>query len=86
MCKTKDKNIACSLDIHITKQGWFKYKITTVFYNQYGEDYAQGEESAFSLSEIKDTIANNIFWAVNKRNINRDCIHIINHTNKYIKY
>ena len=32
MCKTKDKNIACSLDIHITKQGWFKYKITTVFY------------------------------------------------------
>ena len=38
------------------------------------------------LSEIKDTIANNIFWAVNKRNINRDCIHIINHTNKYIKY
>lgn len=86
MYETKEKNIPCSLDIHIVKTGWFKYKIYTVFYNQYGENYAQGEETAFTVRETLVIVRNNIFWAMAKRNIKRDCIHAINHTNKYIKY
>lgn len=86
MYETKEKNIPCNLDIHIVKAGWFKYKIYTVFYNQHGENYAQGEETAFTVRETSVIIRNNIFWAMAKRNIKRDCIHVINHTNKYIKY
>lgn len=86
MYETKEKNIPCSLDIHVIKTGWLKYKIYTVFYNQYGEDYAQGEETAFTIKEVSILIKNNIFWALKKKNIKRDCINIINHTNKYIKY
>lgn len=82
MIKVKDP---ASLDIHIEYLGWFRYKVTTVYYNEHGEDYAHGEEFAFGLKETETVLHNNIIWAMSKRNMNRDCIHVHNHTEKYFK-
>lgn len=82
MIKVKDP---ASLDIHINYLGWFRYKITTVYYNEFGEDYAHGEEYGFGIKETENIIYNNVLWAIKKRNMTMDTIHIINNTDKFFK-
>lgn len=82
MIKVKDP---ASLDIHVEYLGWFKYKITTIYFNEYGEDYAQGEEYGFGYRETATLLHNNIVWAMSKRNMRRETIHVHNHTEKFFK-
>ena len=82
MIKVKDP---ASLDIHIEYLGWFRYRITTVYYNEHGEDYAHGEERCFGYKEANTILHNNVTWAMFRRNMRRECIHVHNHTKKFFK-
>lgn len=71
------------LIIHIRKVGWFKYEILTDYIDENNEFYARGTEYAFSVIEAQKIINNNYLWAIIKRNVDSENIHLNNHTNKY---